>query len=119
MSPPVPETHPAEVVLAVEALHVVAAPVLLNADVALGTIFSVSGDVVGSLAVVSALVEPLSDCLAISGGVVRVGALETELGLAGDADDLLGHAVLGLHHDITIGTRTEAEVWVAPHVVNE
>ena len=119
MSPPVPETHPAEVVLAVEALHVVAAPVLLNADVALGAIFSVSGDVVGSLAVVSALVEPLSDCLAISGGVVRVGALETELGLAGDADDLLGHAVLGLHHDITIGTRTEAEVWVAPHVVNE
>jgi len=31
---PVPQTHPAELVLAVEALHVVAPPVLLNADVA-------------------------------------------------------------------------------------
>ena len=119
MCPPVPEAHPAEVVFAVEALHVVAATVLLNTDVALGAIFSVSGDVVGSLAVVSTFVEPLPDCLAIRGGVVRVGALETELGLAGDADDLLGHAVLGLHHDITVGTRTKAEVGVAADVVDE
>ena len=52
MSPPVSEAHPAEVMFAVEALHVVAATVLLNADVALGAIFSVSGDVVSSLAVV-------------------------------------------------------------------
>ena len=58
MSPPVSEAHPAEVVFAVEALHVVAATVLLNADVALGAIFSVSRDVVGSLAVVSTLGEP-------------------------------------------------------------
>ena len=79
MSPPVSEAHPAEVMFAVEALHVVAATVLLNADVALGAIFSVSGDVVGSLAVVGTFVEPLPDCLAVSGGVVRVGALEAEL----------------------------------------
>ena len=38
MSPPVAETHPAEVVFAVEALHVVTASVLLNADIALGTV---------------------------------------------------------------------------------
>ena len=34
MGAPVPQTHPAELVLAVEALHVVAPAVLLNADVA-------------------------------------------------------------------------------------
>ena len=38
MSPPVAETHPAEVVFAVEALHVVTPSVLLNADIALGTV---------------------------------------------------------------------------------
>ena len=38
MSSPVAETHPAEVVFAVEALHVVTASVLLNADIALGTV---------------------------------------------------------------------------------
>ena len=79
MSPPVPEAHPAEVMFAVEALHVVAATILLDTDVALGAIFSVSGDIVGSLAVVSTFVQPLPDCLAISGSVVGVGALETEL----------------------------------------
>ena len=58
MSPPVTKTHPAEVVLTVEALHVVAASVLLNADVTLGAVLGVSRDVVGSLAVVSALCQP-------------------------------------------------------------
>ena len=58
MSPPVTKTHPAEVVLTVEALHVVAASVLLNADVTLGAVLGVSRDVVGSLAVVSALRQP-------------------------------------------------------------
>ena len=38
MSPPVSEAHPAEVMFAVEALHVVTASVLLNADIALGTV---------------------------------------------------------------------------------
>ena len=38
MGAPVSQAHPAELVLAVEALHVVAAAVLLNADVALGTV---------------------------------------------------------------------------------
>ena len=39
VSPPVAETHPAEVVLAVIALHVVATPVLLDANVAFGTLW--------------------------------------------------------------------------------
>ena len=79
VSPPVAETHPAEVVLTVEALHVVAASVLLDADVALGAVLGMSGDVVGSLAVVSTLGQPSPDCLAVRGGVVGVGALEAEL----------------------------------------
>ena len=41
MSPPVAKTHPTEVVFTVEALHVVAAAVLLNADVALGAVLGV------------------------------------------------------------------------------
>ena len=41
MSPPVAQTHPTEVVFAVKALHVVAASILLNADVALGTVLGV------------------------------------------------------------------------------
>ena len=79
MSSPVSQTHPAEVVFIVEALHVVAAAVLLDADVALGAVLGMSGDVVGSLAVVSTLGQPSPDCLAVRGGVVRVGALEAEL----------------------------------------
>ena len=79
MSSPVSQTHPAEVVFTVEALHVVAAAVLLDADVALGAVLGMSGDVVGSLAVVSTLGQPSPDCLAVRGGVVGVGALEAEL----------------------------------------
>ena len=58
MSSPVSETHPAEVVFAVEALHVVTPPVLLNTDIALGAVLRVSRDVVRRLAVVRALRQP-------------------------------------------------------------
>jgi hypothetical protein len=40
MGAPVAKAHPAELVLAVEALHVVAAPVLLDADVAFRAVLS-------------------------------------------------------------------------------
>ena len=43
---------------AVEALHVVAPPVLLNTDIALGAVLRVSRDVVRRLAVVRALRQP-------------------------------------------------------------
>ena len=68
MSPPVAETHPAEVVFAVEALHVVTASVLLNADIALGTVLGVGRDVVRSLAVVRTLGQPPLDGLAVGVG---------------------------------------------------
>lgn len=38
MGAPIPEAHPAELVLAVEALHVVAPPVLFDANVTLGAV---------------------------------------------------------------------------------
>ena len=38
VSLPVPQAHPAEVVLAVEALHVIASPVFLYADVTARTL---------------------------------------------------------------------------------
>ena len=60
-STPVSKTHPAEVVFTVEALHVVAAAVLLDADVALGAVLGVGGDVVGSFTVVSTLGQPASE----------------------------------------------------------
>jgi hypothetical protein len=40
MGAPVTKAHPAELVLAVEALHVVTAPVLLDADVAFRAVLS-------------------------------------------------------------------------------
>jgi hypothetical protein len=42
VSLPVAEAHPTEVVLAVEALHVVAPAVLLDADAALGALKRIS-----------------------------------------------------------------------------
>ena len=83
------------------------------------TNLGVSGDVVGSLAVIRALGQPPLDGLAVGGGVVTVAALEAEPGLARGAHTLLGAALLGLHHDITVGARAEAQVGVAPHVVYE
>lgn len=49
---PISEAHPAKVVLAVEALHVITATVLLDADVTLGTILRVSAYVIGRFAIV-------------------------------------------------------------------
>ena len=45
--------------------------------------------------------------------------LSPELRLAGSAIDSLGTALLGLHHNVTVGSRTEAQLWVAPHVIRE
>lgn len=75
---PVPQAHPAKVVLTVEALHVVAAAVLLDADVTLWTVLGVGADVVGRFAVVGALCQPLADDLAIGGRVVVHSAPEAE-----------------------------------------
>ena len=57
--------------------HVIAAAVLLNADVALGTVFSVGTNVVGCFRVVCTLREPFPDCGAVCGGVIHLTTLET------------------------------------------
>lgn len=45
----------------------IAAFVLLNADVALGTVFRVSTNVVGSLRIIGTLQEPFPDCGTVCG----------------------------------------------------
>lgn len=91
---PVAHAHPAKVVLAVEALHVIAAAVLLNADVALRTVFSVRTDVVGRFAVVRALGQPALDHLTVGRRMVVGAALEAERGIARSADRLLRRDVV-------------------------
>lgn len=49
---PIAKAHPAEVVFAVKALHMITAAVLFDANVTLGTVLRVSTDVVGRFAVV-------------------------------------------------------------------
>jgi hypothetical protein len=58
-----PETHahPAELMLALPAGHVVTAPVLLNGRLALGAFLGVGRYPIGSLRIVLAFLEPLFD----------------------------------------------------------
>lgn len=67
---PVSKAHPAKVELAVVALHVVATPILFYTYVAVGTVLRMSTDVVGRLAVVGTLGQPLLDYLAIGRGMI-------------------------------------------------
>lgn len=67
---PIAEAHPAEVVLAVEALHVVTAAVLFDANVTLRAVLRVGTDVVGRFAVVGAFGQPLADDLAIGWSMI-------------------------------------------------
>jgi len=78
VSSPVAETHPAEVVFAVEALHVVAAAVLLDTDIALGAVLCVRGDVVRCLAVVRALRQPSPDSFTVCRSMVTISTFEAE-----------------------------------------
>ena len=65
MSSPVPQAHPAEVMLAVVTLHVIATTVLLDANIALGAVLGVGRDIVRCLGVISALRQPSPDSLAV------------------------------------------------------
>lgn len=82
---PIAQAHPAEVVLARVALHVVAATVLLDANVALGTVFGVGAYVVCRLAVVRTFRQPLLDHVAVSRSVVFHAAPEGEYYVALEA----------------------------------
>ena len=65
MCSPVPQTHPAEVVLAVVALHVVTTSILLDTNITLGTVLGVRRYVVRCLRVVCTFREPSSDSFTI------------------------------------------------------
>lgn len=51
---------------------------VLNADVELGTVFSVSISVVGCFRVIGTLPEPFPDCGTVCGGGIHLTTLETE-----------------------------------------
>lgn len=42
-----------------------------------------------------------------------------ELRLAGCTVDPLGPTLLGLNYNVTVGTRAETQLWVAPHIVRK
>lgn len=87
---PVPQAHPTKVVLAIEALHVIATSVLLDAYVTLGAVFGVCAYIVGRLAVVGTLGQPLLDDLAVGRRMIVHAALETESRVTDLADGTLG-----------------------------
>lgn len=74
------ETHPAELgsTRLILAYHVVAAAVLFDGDVALGTLLSVGRDPVGRLRVVVALLDPLFEPLALDRVVPQLAAPKAE-----------------------------------------
>jgi hypothetical protein len=93
---PVTQAHPAKVVLAPVALHMIAATILLYTNLALGTNlkhksmlttanamatkatdFGMSTNVVGRFAIIGTFGQPLPDRVAISGRMIVAPASET------------------------------------------
>jgi len=97
----------------------VAASILLNTNVTLGTIFSVGRDVVCRLTVICTLCQPSLNSVAVRRSVVRVTAFKTKPRLAGSTHRVFGDAFHGLDDDWTIGTRTESQVGMASDIVKE
>lgn len=86
----------------------VAAAVLLDADVALRAVFGVCADVVGRFAVVRAFRQPPLDRGAVCGRVVVVAAHKAERKAAAAADDPLRTPVRAADHNLTVGAGAEA-----------
>lgn len=97
----------------------IAASVLLNADVALGTIFSVSTNVVGCFRVVCTLRKPFPDCGAVCGGVIHLTTLETEDLVAPIALYSASSGLLYPDNHGAVCTRAELELVVTLHIVPE
>lgn len=111
---PRPETHPTELGSArlILAYHVVAAAVLLDGDVALGTLFGVGRDPVGRLRVVVALLYPLLEPLALDRVVPQLAAPEAEH-VAAEAPHSLRVKVLRAHCIRAVGRRAPPHQAVA------
>lgn len=108
------QTHPTEVSFASLVLtnHVIAAPVLLNGGVTLGTLLGVGRDPVAGLTVVVTLLDPFLDEVTSDGVVPVLSTVETEHMVAPTLDRL-GLHVLDLDSVVTVGAGTPAEQSVA------
>lgn len=116
---PVSQTHPTEVILAPETLHVVASSVLLNTNVTLWTVFGVCTDVIRCLTVVSAFSQPALDRGTVRGCMVVIPTDEAEGEGTPSTDDSLWTAIRAAHNDLAIRTRTPAELWMVLDKVPE
>lgn len=95
----------------------IAASILLDTDVALGTVFSVSTNVVSCFGVVCTLGEPFPDCGAVCGGVIHLSALETEDLVAPIALHSAGSRFLYPNNHGAVCTRAQLELVMALHIV--
>lgn len=95
----------------------IAASVLLNADVALGTIFSVSTNVVSRFRVVCTLRKPFPDCGAVCGGVIHLSTLETEDLVASIALHSASSRLLYPNNHGAVCTGAQLELVMALHIV--
>lgn len=116
---PIAQAHPAEIVFAAEALHVIAAAVLFDAYMAFGAVLCVRTDIVGRFAVVCAFRQPLFDYLAIGGRMIVVAAFEAKRRFACPADCLLRANVLAPNDDLAIWPRAKTQFRMRFHVVLE
>jgi hypothetical protein len=101
------------------ALHVIASSILLNADVTLGTVFSVSTNVVGCFRVICTLREPFPDCGAVCGGVIHLTTLETEDLVAPITLHSASSRLLYPDNHGTVCTRAQLELVMTLHIVPE
>lgn len=95
----------------------IAASVLLNTDVALGTVFSVSTDVVSCFRVICTLREPFPDCGAVCGGVIHLSTLKTEDLVASIALHSASSRLLYPNNHGAVCTRAQLELVMTLHIV--
>mmetsp|Transcript_59162 Transcript_59162/g.121219 ORF Transcript_59162/g.121219 Transcript_59162/m.121219 type:complete len:272 (+) Transcript_59162:448-1263(+) len=115
-----PEAHPAEVEVALPAVHVVASAVLVDGHLALGAVLRVRLQPIARLAVVHALFAPHLDIAALRRGVWLVHAAEAEPVSIG-AEDLGGEGaevkrVVDAHRVRAVRPRTPLDAGVVVDV---
>ena len=114
---PVTQTHPAEIVLATEALHMIAAAVLLNAYMTLGAVLGVRTDVIGRFAIVGTFGQPFLYHLTISRSMIIHAALETKCRFARATRCFLRANVLTANDYLAIGSWTKSQFRVRFDIV--
>lgn len=97
----------------------IAASILLNADVALGTIFSVSTNVVSCFRIICTLREPFPDGGAVCGSVIHLTTLETEDLITSIALYTASFGFLYSDNHGAVCTRAQLELIMTLHIVPE